>query len=147
MMGSLQIRRATQVDVPELARLAGQLGYPAAAAAIAKRLRDIGEHGAGAVFVAETGSGTIVGSAHVLAEYTLVDEPKAQLADLVVDESFRSQGIGSALLHATESWAREHGLTRMRVNSNVIRERAHRFYLREGYFDRKRQAVFFKQLI
>jgi hypothetical protein len=35
----------------------------------------------------------------------------------------------------------------MRVNSNVVRERAHRFYLREGYTERKRQAVFFKQLV
>jgi len=63
-----------------------------------------------------------------------------------VDESCRSQGIGSALLRAAETWAREHGLTRMRVNSNVIRERAHRLYLREGYVENKRQAVFFKPL-
>jgi hypothetical protein len=34
----------------------------------------------------------------------------------------------------------------MRVRSNVIRERAHRFYLREGYAEKKRQAVFLKQL-
>lgn len=34
----------------------------------------------------------------------------------------------------------------MRVRSNVIRERAHRFYEREGYARIKAQAVFRKQL-
>jgi hypothetical protein len=32
------------------------------------------------------------------------------------------------------------------VRSNVVRERAHRFYLREGYVERKRQVVFDKTL-
>jgi hypothetical protein len=32
------------------------------------------------------------------------------------------------------------------VRSNVIRERAHRFYLREAYAERKRQVVFEKPL-
>ena len=147
MTPGLRIRRATGADAPELAKLAGQLGYPTDAMAIRQRLRDIDEQGAGIVLVAENGDGAITGTAHVHAEYSVVDDPKAHLADLVVDESFRSAGIGAALLHATESWAREHGLSRMRVNSNVIRERAHRFYLREGYAENKRQAVFLKQLI
>lgn len=147
MSGAVRIRAATSADAEALARLSSQLGYPASAEAIARRLREIEAHAAGVVLVAAKGDGAIVGSAHVLGEYTLLDEPKAQLADLVVDESFRGAGVGAALLHAAESWAREHELARMRVNSNVIRERAHRFYLREGYAGNKRQAVFLKQLI
>ena len=147
MTPELRIRHATGADASALAKLAGQLGYPTDAAAIRQRLRDINERGAGIVLVAENSNGTTAGTAYVHAEYSMVDEPRAHLADLVVDESFRSAGIGAALLHATESWAREHGLSRMRVNSNVTREDAHRFYRREGYAENKRQAVFLKQLI
>ena len=146
MSHEVRIRAAIKSDAEALARLSGQLGYHADPSAIARRLRAIVQHDAGVVLVAETGDGVIAGTAHVHAEFSMVDAPKAYLADLVVDESWRSQGIGSALLSATEAWAREHGLTRMRVNSNVIRERAHRFYLREGYVENKRQAVFFKPL-
>jgi hypothetical protein len=32
------------------------------------------------------------------------------------------------------------------VRSNVVRRDAHRFYLREGYAEQKRQAVFVKRL-
>ena len=51
----------------------------------------------------------------------------------------------SGLLAAAEAWAREHGFASMRVRSNILRERAHRFYLREGYIEKKRQAVFLKR--
>lgn len=147
MSADVRIRAATESDAAVLARLSGQLGYPSDAAAAARRLRGIAGHAAGAVYVAVMRDGTVAGTAHVHAEYSMVDEPKAHLADLVVDESCRGRGIGAALLHACEAWVRGQGLTRMRVNSNVVRERAHRFYLREGYTERKRQAVFFKQLV
>ena len=58
----------------------------------------------------------------------------------------RGVGVGAQLLHAAEQWAAKNGFGRMRVRSNVVRERAHRFYLREGYRERKRQVVFDKDL-
>jgi GNAT superfamily N-acetyltransferase len=64
---------------------------------------------------------------------------------LVVSETARGQRVGSALLAAAEAWAREQGFASMRVRSNIMRERAHRFYLREGYTEKKRQAVFLKR--
>ena len=45
-----------------------------------------------------------------------------------------------------QDWARAQGFASMRVRSNVIRERAHRFYEREGYARIKAQAVFRKPL-
>jgi GNAT superfamily N-acetyltransferase len=72
--------------------------------------------------------------------------PFAELAGLVVGDSARSRGIGALLLRAAEDWARNRGFARLRVRSNVVRERAHRFYLREGYIERKRQVVFDKTL-
>ncbi|MBS0433235.1 MAG: GNAT family N-acetyltransferase [Proteobacteria bacterium] len=140
------IRQADAADAEALARLSGQLGYPADAAAIARRLRGIVAHGAGVVLVAQI-DGAVAGWAHVMAQHRLEHDANAELAGLVVDEDARGGGIGAALLRAAEAWAHGHGCVELVVRSNVIRERAHRFYLREGYTEKKRQAVFVKNLV
>ncbi|MGH8163434.1 MAG: GNAT family N-acetyltransferase, partial [Rhodanobacteraceae bacterium] len=104
------------------------------------------EHGAGAVLVAEFGDGSIAGWAHVLPQRRLEHDPNVELAGLIVDENRRGAGVGVALLRAVEAWARENGFSELVVRSNVIRTHAHRFYLREGYAEKKRQAVFVKKL-
>lgn len=142
----VRIRAATLADSEKLAALSGQLGYPADAGIVARRLRAITAHDAGAVLVAESLAGAVVGWAHVMPERALVFEARAQLAGLIVAEDARGDGIGAALLHAAEDWARAHGFAVLVVRSNVIRARAHRFYLREGYAEKKRQAVFIKPL-
>jgi len=64
---------------------------------------------------------------------------RALLEGFVVDEAARSRGIGAALLEAVESRARERGCAEIRVQSNVLRERAHSFYERNGYVKVKAQ--------
>jgi GNAT superfamily N-acetyltransferase len=83
---------------------------------------------------------------HVQVGHTLEMSPTAEIAGLVVDEASRGDGMGEALVHRAEAWARERGVAVMRVRSNVIRERAHRFYDRLGYERVKRQVVFKKRL-
>lgn len=41
--------------------------------------------------------------------------------------------MGAALLAAAEAWAARQGLDEVILRSNVVRERAHGFYVREGY--------------
>jgi GNAT superfamily N-acetyltransferase len=140
------IRAATHADAAALALLSGQLGYPADAAAIARRLDGIAAHHAGEVLVAEADGGVLVGWAEASLQRHLVHDARGELAGLVVAEDARSLGVGTALLRAVEAWARERGLGELIVRSNVVRERAHRFYLREGYAEKKRQAVFCRRL-
>ena len=45
------------------------------------------------------------------------------------------------------AWAREHGFGSILVRSQVMREDAHRFYLREGYAQTKTSAVFSKAFV
>ncbi|MDQ2972822.1 MAG: GNAT family N-acetyltransferase [Rhodanobacteraceae bacterium] len=146
MASSFRIREAVADDAATLAGLSTQLGYPADAAAIAVRLRDIAENGAGAVLIAEFGDGGIAGWAHVLPQRRLEHDPNVELAGLIVGKNRRGAGVDAALLRAVEAWARGNGYTDIVVRSNVIRARAHRFYLREGYAEKKRQAVFVKKL-
>jgi GNAT superfamily N-acetyltransferase len=54
--------------------------------------------------------------------------------------------VGRRLVERGEAWAREKGLNTIGVHSNVVRERAHSFYLRLGYAVTKSQKVFRKSL-
>jgi GNAT superfamily N-acetyltransferase len=141
-----RIRAATADDAEVLALLAGQLGYPSEARTIRQRLDDMAECRTGVVLVAVDEHDAVIGFAHALPQRFLIADPFVDLAGMVVAETARGQDVGTALLAAVEAWAREQGFASVRVRSNVVRERAHRFYLREGYAEQKRQVVFVKSL-
>ena len=146
LQGAISIRPARSDDAAALAELSTQLGYPAAADTLNQRLERVRGDGVGEVFVATDARGRVLGWTHVVPRLHLEESPFAELAGLVVADGARGAGVGAALLSAAEQWAREHGFAQFRVRSNVVRERAHRFYLREGFVERKRQVVFDKTL-
>jgi GNAT superfamily N-acetyltransferase len=142
----LKIRRAKSADAPQIAVLAGQLGYPATEAQIRKRFREIKPPFQNAVFVADSATAGVIGWLHVSKEPLLEAEIRAEVNGLVVADGQRSLGAGAKLLAAAEDWARKHGCRSMSVRSNVIRERAHKFYERNGYEHYKTQKSFRKPL-
>jgi 3-methyladenine DNA glycosylase AlkD/GNAT superfamily N-acetyltransferase len=142
----LKIRRAKSGDAPQLAELSGQLGYPATEAQIRERLRGIKPASDHAVLVAESPTNGVIGWLHVSKQPLLEMEIRGEVNTLVVAEGQRSLGAGARLLAAAEVWARKHGCKGMSVRSNVIRERAHRFYERNGYEHYKTQKSFRKPL-
>ena len=142
----MTIRRAMSGDAPRIAELAGQLGYPATAAQMRERLREIKPASQHAVFIAESAKDGIIGWVHVSRQPLLEVEIRAEVNGLVVAENKRSLGAGARLLAAAEEWARKQGCKGMSVRSNVIRERAHKFYERNGYEHYKTQKSFRKPL-
>jgi GNAT superfamily N-acetyltransferase len=142
----LKIRRAKSADAQQIAALCGQLGYPATAAQMRARLRRIAPASQNAVFVAHSKKDGVIGWVHVSKEPLLESEMRAEVNGLVVAEGQRSLGAGTRLLAAAEDWARKRGCKDMSVRSNVIRERAHKFYERNGYEHYKTQKSFRKPL-
>jgi GNAT superfamily N-acetyltransferase len=142
----LKIRRAKAADAPRLAELATELGYPSTSAELRQRLRRISPASQNAVFVAEAEDSGVVGWLHVSKQALLESDLRAEVNGLVVKEGHRSLGAGAGLLRAAEDWARKHGCKTMSVRSNVIRERAHKFYERNGYEHYKTQKSFRKAL-
>ena len=142
----LKIRRARSTDARRLADLAGQLGYPATTAQLRERLRWISPASQNAVFVAEARDAGVVGWLHVTKQALLESEIRAEVNGLVVADGHRSLGAGAQLIAAAEEWARKHGCKYMSVRSNVIRERAHKFYERNGFEHYKTQKSFRKPL-
>ena len=144
----MKIRRARRADAERIARLSGELGYPASAAQVATRLRQLTPVSKHAVFVAESPDAAtgVVGWVHVSVAHLLESDIRAEVNGLVVAEGQRSAGAGAKLLEAAEEWARRRGCRGMNVRSNVIRERAHGFYERNGYEHYKTQKAFRKPL-
>lgn len=142
---SMRVRRVRAADAERMAELAGQLGYPTNLKEMKARLREALKDRDAACFVAEAG-GRVLGWIHVSVTPLLEVERRAEVNGLIVDETVRSQGAGALLLKAGEKWAREKECKGMSVRSNVIRERAHGFYLRNGYEHYKTQKAFRKTL-
>jgi GNAT superfamily N-acetyltransferase len=142
----ITIRRAKTGDAARIAELSGQLGYPATPAEIVQRLRMIKPPSQHAVLVAESPDRKVIGWLHVSVSPLLEVQLRAEVNALIVANDERSRGTGALLLCVAEEWARSRGCKNMSVRSNVIRERAHQFYVRHGYEHYKTQKAFRKPL-
>jgi len=127
-----RLRPPLPADAPALAALAGELGYPTSAEALLGRLAALHPTDA-AVIVSTDADDVPMGWCHVEMRRTLVEPISAMILGLVVGEGHQSAGIGAELLAAAEQWARARGCRTLVVATRITRERAHRFYAREGY--------------
>ena len=145
----IRVRKARRGDAERIAQLTGELGYPSTPAQIAERLRQLKPVSKHAVFVAESlddDRSGVLGWLHVSVSHVLESDIRAEVNGLIVAEGQRSAGAGAKLLEAAERWAAAHGGRAMNVRSNVIRQRAHKFYERNGYEHYKTQKAFRKPL-
>lgn len=140
------MRKVRLSDAERVATLAEQLGYPTTPKAMTARLREVLKANDGACYVAETQQDGVIGWVHVSVTALLEVDRRAEVNGLVVDESVRSRGAGWKLLEAAEAWAKKKKCAGMSVRSNVIRERAHGFYLGHGYEHYKTQKAFRKKI-
>jgi GNAT superfamily N-acetyltransferase len=143
---SLTIRRARRTDAAPLAELSGQLGYPVTVAATAPILRKLQASQRDAVFVADSAEHGVFGWVHVSVNHLIEVGTRAEINGLIVADGHRTLGAGARLLDAAEAWARKHGAREMSVRSKVERERAHKFYERQGYQHYKTQKAFRKPI-
>lgn len=131
--------------MPRLAELSGELGYPTSVKEMKQRFARIKPPSTHAVFVAEFEK-NVIGWIHVSIVPLLEVALRAEVNGLIVADGQRSLGAGAKLLDAAEAWARKKKCTGMSVRSNVIRDRAHAFYERQGYIHYKTQKAFRKPL-
>ena len=67
------------------------------------------------------------------------------ICELVIDNFYRRQGIGTALLKTAINKAKEKGCGRVELDSAFHREEAHKFYEKNGF--EKRAYLFSKRVI
>ncbi|MEW6244314.1 MAG: GNAT family N-acetyltransferase [Bacillota bacterium] len=129
------IRGMKEEDCAGIARLCGQLGYPATSHQVRPRIANILARENHKVFVAEAAVGKIIGWVHVHSYPLLESDLMAEIGGLVVNQDFRRMGVGRALMRYAEEWARTMGCANVSVRSNVI------FYEGVGYTERHKQRV------
>jgi GNAT superfamily N-acetyltransferase len=141
----MSIRRATVDDAPAVAALATELGYPCDAETMRARLAAVPHDAQRTVLVIER-DGEVLGMIDLATVEAIESGAWTEIRGLVVASAARSHGLGAQLLEAAEAWARERGHTRVRLRTNVTRERAHQFYLRHGYAITKTSYAMEKRL-
>jgi N-acetylglutamate synthase-like GNAT family acetyltransferase len=139
------IRAAHAGDAAELARLAGELGYPAAAEVMARRLERLTRDRMCRVWVAE-GDGRLAGWIAGERRLSLEVDERVEITGLVVDGTIRRAGTGRTLVAAVEAWASPSGINVVVVRSNILRETSHLFYQGLGYERSKSQHVYVRRL-
>lgn len=86
-----------------------------------------------AVFLAETQEGRPIGAVAVARSQHFTGAAQAEVGELVVTAEWEGQGVGAALLHAAEAWAREQALPFISLATGAANTRALAFYARYGY--------------
>jgi GNAT superfamily N-acetyltransferase len=157
---TILIRPVQSSDAAAVAVLAGELGYPRSEADMRgwieqlKALSALAEEHPGVVLAqavlvacdATVEGSPVIGWVQVELQRHLQEADRALIAGLVVSGAVRSRGVGRLLCGAAEEWARRQGVSSVRVTSRSTRERAHQFYLRDGYERVKTSEVFEKHL-
>ncbi|MGH2764767.1 MAG: GNAT family N-acetyltransferase [Actinomycetota bacterium] len=134
------VRQARPEDWPAVAELLAQLGRPdVRETADEDAARDLFQAYLAredvAALVAEEG-GAVIGFLDLEFRVRLnFTAPQAWIPDMVVAEDSRSGGVGRALMARAEELARLRGCWGMELESATWRDRAHAFYVREGWSD------------
>jgi GNAT superfamily N-acetyltransferase len=142
---SLTIREIAVADAAAAAQLSAEFGYRVSVETMERRISEFQNRHDHAVFIAHIDD-VAVGWIDVGIVHHLQSEPYGEIGGFVVSENYRGKGMGKQLIARAEEWMHEHGLRRALVRSQISREPAHRFYLREGYARVKTSAVFEKRL-
>lgn len=140
----IRLRRLGPADSRAVAGLCTELGYPCTEEEASRRLAELLPREDHLLLAAAGPDDVPVGWLHAAVRRQLTSDPAVEVVGLVVCESWRGRGAGTALLAAAEAWARSRGVTRLRLRSNIVREEAHAFYLRTGFIRTKTSHVFEK---
>jgi RimJ/RimL family protein N-acetyltransferase len=138
------VRPAGPVDVPALTATIATideetefLGLPGEylrrwAPGFAERLKEMGEKGTSAYFLAEAG-GAIIGFLGALAGAYARTRGVVYIAHVGVRAAWRGCGVGSALFAAVEEWARTHGAWRLDLRVDTQNARGLALYTKRGF--------------
>lgn len=142
----IAIREVAVDDAAAVAELCGQLGYATSTDEVKNRIEEMLPLHKDHLALAACAGDEVVGWIEAEITRHLQSAPHVLITGLVVKEGTRSLGVGKRLCEEVEQWSRQKGISIIRVTSRMTRERAHRFYRREGFTQTKTSAVFEKIL-
>lgn len=132
-------------DAAELARLSGQLGYPASTQVLAERLARALARNDQVVLVASDGE-KVLGWLQAQSAEIIESGFRVEIVGLIVDKTVRRRSLGRRLVQAAENWGASQGAQTVVVRTNIVRAESHIFYKALGYQQTKTQHVYRKTL-
>jgi GNAT superfamily N-acetyltransferase len=131
----LVIRSALSQDIPGIAELMTELGYPTSSEEMLARYDQIAIHPDYRAIVAVTDKHLVGMIGLIRCHYFEKNGTYVRIAATIVKSEFRRHGIGRKLMQSAENWAAEVGANSIMLNCGNRPERAEAqlFYSGLGY--------------
>lgn len=143
------LRNITILDAKEIQRISNfELGYDVDLDIVRKQIEKLTNDNKHNVIIGFENEQTrkIIGFVHAELYESLFMETGLNILGLAVDSNFQGQGIGKRLMNAIKDYALKNNISYIRLNSNVRRTEAHKFYESIGYVCDKTQKRLIKKL-
>ena len=143
------LRNITILDAEEIQKISNyELGYNVNLNIVKKQLKKLTEDSRHHIIIGFENEQTrkIIGFVHAELYESLYMDTGLNILGLAVDSNFQGQGIGKKLMSSIEEYALKNNISYIRLNSNVRRIEAHKFYESIGYVCDKTQKRLIKKL-
>ncbi len=143
------LRNITILDVEEIQKICNyELGYDVDLSIVKKQIEKLTKDNNHHIIIGFENDRTrkIIGFVHAELYESLYMNTGLNILALAVDCNFQGQGIGKKLMSSIEDYALENNISFIRLNSNVCRKEAHKFYESIGYVCDKTQKRLIKKL-
>jgi len=143
------LRNITIFDAQEIQSISNfELGYDVNLDIVKKQIRKLTNDNKHNIIIGFENEQTrkIIGFVHAELYESLYMDTGLNILGLAVDSNFQGQGIGKKLMSAIEDYALKNNISYIRLNSNVRRIEAHKFYESISYVCDKTQKRLIKKL-
>ena len=143
------LRNITIFDAQEIQSISNfELGYDVNLDIVKKQIEKLTNDNKHNIIIGFENEQTrkIIGFVHAELYESLYMDTGLNILGLAVDSNFQGQGIGKKLMSAIEDYALKNNISYIRLNSNVRRIDAHKFYESIGYVCDKTQKRLIKKL-
>lgn len=126
------ISAITHDDLSQVLELASELGYPVPLRELESRFLELSclpHH----TLLKYEDKNKILGWIHLEVVNDLIEETKLEIKAIIVSESARGKGVGHLLIEEAKIQGKSLGLNTIYLSCNILRERTHAFYKREGF--------------
>ena len=136
MIDNLEIKKASTGDLPHILKLYAQIDNKDVlsiddAIRIFDKLKTYPNY---SLYVAKI-IDNVIGTFELLIMDNLAHKgcPSGVVEDVVVDENYRSMGIGKIMMEFAKDICQKNGCYKLTLSSNINRDRAHKFYESLGF--------------
>lgn len=143
------LRNITIFDAQEIQSISNfELGYDVNLDIVKKQIRKLTNDNKHHIIIGFENEQTrkIIGFVHAELYESLYMDTGLNILGLAVDSNFQGQGIGKKLMNSIEDYALKNNISYIRLNSNIRRIEAHKFYESIGYVCDKTQKRLIKKL-